>query len=178
MKRLLALTLVLLATSAGVASAGSIGLGAFAGMSIPLLQEDVSQGAMFGLRVPVKLVPLVTAEPYYASSSLGDKDETIGGLSYTREGFDETAFGLNAMLTMGGPVQFYPFVGLGQTKLERSGSDLSLTTYNFGLGLGFVPMPKVSVHVRGELQMAVDGEASRKFGNVTLGASYALFSMP
>lgn len=178
MKRLLALTLVLLAGSAGVASAGGIGLGAYAGMSFPVVQEDVSQGSLFGLRVPVTLVPLVTVEPYWASSSLGDKDQTIGNLTYTREGFDESAFGLNAMLTTGGPVQFYPFVGIGSTKLKRSGYDASLTTYNAGFGVGFSPVPKVSVHVRGEFQMAVDGEASRKFGNVTLGASYALFSLP
>jgi hypothetical protein len=178
MKRLLALTLVALSASAGAASAGSIGLGAFAGMSVPIVQEDVAQGSMFGLRVPVTLVPLVTVEPYWASGSLGDKDQDVGGVTYTREGFDESAFGVNAMLTMGGPVQFYPFVGLGSTKLERSGSDLSLTTYNAGLGLGFTPVPKLAVHLRGELQIAVDGDASRKFGNVTLGASYALFSMP
>jgi hypothetical protein len=178
MKRLLTLTLVLLAVSAGVAAAGSIGVGAFAGMSIPVVQEDVAQGAMYGLRAPVKLVPLVTLEPYFASSALGDKDETLAGITYTREGFDETAFGLNAMLTMGGPVTFYPFAGIGSTKLKRSGADLTLTTYNAGFGLGLSPMPKVSVHVRGELQMAVDSGASRKFANVTLGASYALFSMP
>jgi hypothetical protein len=179
MKRLLALTLVLLAVTAGAASAASIGVGPFAGTSIPVLQDDVAQGMMFGLRAPVKLVPLVTVEPYYASSSLGDKDVTIAGLTYTRQGFDEKAFGLNAMLTMGGPVQFYPIVGLGSTKLTRTGSsDLSLTTYNAGFGLGISPMPKLTVHIRGELQMAVDNGASRKFANVTLGASYALFSMP
>ena len=178
MKRLLALMLVLLAASAGTAGAGSIGIGAFAGMSFPVVQEDVAQGSTFGLRFPVKLVPLVTIEPYYASGSLGDKDEAIGGFTYTREGFDETAYGLNAMLTMGGPVQFYPFAGIGSTKLERTGSDLSLTTYNAGFGLGISPMPTLTVHLRGDFQMAVDGEASRKFGNVTLGASYALFSMP
>lgn len=178
MKRLIALTLVALALTAGVASAGGVGVGAFAGVSIPVLQDDVGQGTLFGLRAPVKLVPLVTLEPYFASSSLGDKDEDIAGFTYTREGFDETAFGLNALLTMGGPVQFYPFAGIGSTKLERTGADLSLTTYNVGLGLGLNPAPKVSIHIRGELQMAVDGDTSRKFANVTAGASYALFSIP
>lgn len=178
MKRAIALSVALLALSAGVASAGSIGAGAFAGVSIPVVQEDVAQGAMFGLRFPVKLVPLFTAEPYFASSSLGDKDVEVEDVTYTREGFDATAFGVNAMLTMGGPVQFYPFVGIGSTKLERSGADDSFTTYSGGLGLGISPMPKLTVHLRGELQVVADGEASRKFGNVTLGASYALFSMP
>lgn len=178
MKRLIALTLALLAVTAGVASAGSVGVGAFAGVSIPVLQDDVGQGSIFGLRAPVKLIPLVTVEPYYASSSLGDKDVTVGSLTYTTQGPDETAFGVNALLTMGGPVQFYPFAGLGSTKLDFANSSKTLTTYNFGLGLGIAPVPKLAVHIRGEMQMAVDGQASRKFANVTVGASYALFSMP
>lgn len=178
MKKLLALSLLVLALSASAAWAGSIGIGAFAGMSVPVLQEDVDKGTMFGLRAPVKLVPLITVEPYYASSSLGEATETIGSIEYTREGFDEKAYGVNAMLTMGGPVSFYPFVGVGQTSLKRTGFDDSFTTYNFGLGLGISPAPKISLHIRGELQAVVDGEASRKFGNATVGVTYALFSMP
>lgn len=178
MKRVIALSVALLALPAGIASAASIGVGAFAGLSIPIVQEDVSKGSQFGLRFPVKLVPLVTVEPYFTSGALGDKDVDVGGTTYTREGFDATAFGLNAMLTTGGPVQFYPYVGIGSTKLERSGTDDSFTTYNAGLGIGISPMPRLGVHLRGELQVVADGDASRKFGNITLGASYALFSMP
>jgi hypothetical protein len=179
MKRPLVLSLVLLALSAGVACAGHIGIGAYAGMSYPVLQEDVASGTLYGLRAPVALTPLFTFEPYYASASLGDKDETVAGITYTRAGFDETAYGLNAMMTTGGPVQFYPLVGVGKTQLTREGSsDLNLTTWNLGLGLGFVPMPKLSIHIRGEMQMAMDGDASRKFTNLTVGASYALFNMP
>lgn len=178
MKKLLALSLLVLALSASAAWAGSIGIGAFAGMSVPVLQEDVDKGTMFGLRAPVKLVPLITVEPYYASSSLGEATETVGGIDFTREGFDEKAYGVNAMLTMGGPVSFYPFAGVGQTSLKRTGFDDSFTTYNFGLGLGISPAPKISLHIRGELQAVVDGEASRKFGNATVGVTYALFSMP
>lgn len=178
MKKLLALSLLVLGLSAGAAWAGSIGVGAFAGMSFPVLQEDVAKGTMFGLRAPVKLVPLLAVEPYYASSSLGEATETVAGIDYTREGFDEKAYGVNAMLTMGGPVSFYPFAGIGQTSLKRTGFDDSFTTYNFGLGLGISPAPKISVHIRGELQTVVDGDASRKFGNATVGVTYALFSMP
>ncbi len=178
MKKLLALSLLALALSASAAWAGSIGVGAFAGMSFPVLQEDVDKGTLFGLRAPVKLVPLFTVEPYFASSTLGEATETVADIEYTREGFEEKAFGVNAMLTLGGPVSFYPFVGVGQTSLKRTGFDDSFTTYNMGLGLGLSPAPKISVHIRGELQAVVDGEASRKFGNATVGVTYALFSMP
>lgn len=169
------LAVVLAGTSA---QAGSIGVGAFGGLSIPIVQSDVEQGSMYGLRVPIKLVPLITLEPYYASSALGDAKEDILGTTYTRQGFDGTAYGANVMLTMGGPVQFYPFAGIGQTKLKRTGTDLSLTTYNLGMGLGISPAPKISIHIRGELAAAVDGESSRKFANATVGLSYALISAP
>lgn len=178
MKRVILAACLAVALAGTSAQAGSIGVGAFGGLSIPIVQSDVAQGSMFGLRVPIKLVPLLTVEPYYASSALGDAEEDILGTTYTREGFDGTAYGANLMLTMGGPLSFYPFAGIGQTKLERTGSDLSLTTYNFGLGLGISPAPKVSIHIRGELAAAVDGEASRKFANATVGVSYALFSAP
>jgi opacity protein-like surface antigen len=178
MKRVILAASLAVALAGSSAQAGSIGVGAFGGLSIPIVQSDVAQGTMFGVRVPVKLVPLIAVEPYYASSKLGDAEEDILGVTYTREGFDATAFGVNAMLTMGGPLQFYPFAGIGQTKLERTGSDLSLTTYNFGMGLGISPAPKISVHIRGELAAAVDGEASRKFANASIGLSYALFSAP
>lgn len=178
MRRLFALTLVVLGLMAGTAYARGVGAGLYTGMSLPVLQADVDKGTIMGLRAPVSLVPLFTVEPYFASTSLGDKTETIGTIDYVRTGFDEKSYGVNALLTMGGPVSFYPYAGLGQTSLKRTGYDKSFTTYNFGMGLGISPAPKLSIHIRGELQAVVDGEASRKFGNVTLGASYSLFSMP
>ena len=39
-------------------------------------------------------------------------------------------------------------------------------------------MPKLSVHLRGELNAAVKDEASRKWGAVTAGVSYSLISFP
>lgn len=178
MKRVILGASLAIALAGTSAQAGSIGVGAFGGISIPIVQSDVEKGSMFGIRIPIKLVPMVAIEPYYASSALGDAKEDVLGVTYTRSGFDAKAYGANVMLSMGGPLQFYPYAGIGQTKLERPGTDLSLTTYNFGMGLGISPAPKISVHFRGELAAAVDGEASRKFANATVGLSYALFSAP
>lgn len=178
MKRLLMIALVAFACVASNAHAGSIGVGAFGGVSVPVLQEDQAQGSLLGIRVPVKLVPLFTAEPFYSKGKLSDKTVTIGGLDFTREGFDVTTYGLNAMLTLGGPISFYPYAGIGKAKFERTGQNESWTSYSLGLGLSLSPIPKVSVDLRGELQAAVDGDVSRKMVNVTLGASYSLFSMP
>ena len=170
------LALIASALFAGSATAGTIGIGAFGGVNIPIVQDDNGQGMVFGVRAPVRLVPLLTLEPYFASSQGGDKDQEVGGVTYTRTGLDGAAFGLNAMLTFGGKVQFYPFAGIGTNTLTRDGSeDLSLTGFNFGLGLGISPMDKVRLHVRGEGSTLTKDEKGRIFAGVTVGVDYELF---
>ena len=178
MRKLHLLALVALVLTAGAARAASIGVGVFGGASAPVLQDDQAQGTMFGVRAPVKLVPLIAVEPFYASTALGDKTITVGSASLTRDGSDVTTYGLNAMLTMGGPIVFYPFAGIGEAKFKRTGQDQEFTSYQVGFGLGLSPLPKLSLDLRGELQAAVDGDVSRKMVNVTVGASYAIFSLP
>ena len=117
MKRLLWVALAALALSAGTARAGSIGVGVFGGVSVPVLQDDQDNGSLFGVRAPVKLIPLFTVEPFYSYSELGDKTFDIApGISTTREGSEVTSYGVNAMLTLGGPLSFYPFAGIGTAK--------------------------------------------------------------
>jgi hypothetical protein len=178
MRKLFLFVLAALVMVAGTARAASVSLGAFGGTSIPIVQDDQGTGSLFGLRAPVQVVPLLRVEPFWSTSALGDKTVDVSGFSVTRTGSDVTTFGLNAMLSLGGPVTFYPFVGLGTVKFKRTGQDDSFTSYHMGLGLGLSPIPKLSVDLRAELQAAAKDGSSRKMGNITLGASYALFSMP
>jgi hypothetical protein len=165
-----------LALVPAVAAAGSVGIAAYGGLSFPVLYDTATQGSQFGLRAPIELLPLLIVEPYYAQSALGDKDETFGGVTYTRSGPDVDSFGANALFNFGGSVKFYPFVGIGSTTIKQSGSeDITDTNLNFGLGFGFTPMPKLGIDLRGELSSVVTGDTSRKFGNLTVGVSYALF---
>jgi len=179
MKKLLVLAIAALAVLAGSARAASIGVGVFGGASVPILQDDQDNGTQYGARIPVKLIPLFTVEPFYSSTSLGDKTFDIApGVSVTRDGSDVTSYGVNAMLTLGGPFSIYPFAGIGEAKFKRTGQDEEFTSYHLGLGLGISPIPKLGVDLRAELQAAVDGDVSRKLLNITLGASYSLFSLP
>src|SRR5438552_5193761 len=180
MRKTLILGLLGLVLLAGAAAAADIGIGAFGGVNIPVLNDLSKQGSDFGVRVPVKLIPLITVEPFYSSSSLGDADETIGGVRYTRDGGDLKAFGVDALFTFGAPMlQLFPFVGIGSYKLERSGAeDISDPGYSFGLGLGISPIPKLGVNVRGEFDMVVTDQTSQKFAKLTAGASYSFFSLP
>lgn len=171
-----------LAVAAGVAAAGTldIGIEPYAGVSAPILQDDRGSGSIWGFRLPVNLVPFLTLEPYYASGSYGDKDITTIAGPVTRDGGKVTAWGANLLLTTGaGGFKFYPFVGIGSNKDARAATaDLKKSGYNFGLGLGFGLPMKLALDVRGEMQMVVDGDVSRKFANATAGVSYKFFSLP
>jgi hypothetical protein len=182
MKKWSVLVLALLVFGAGAAGATNVGVGVFAGASVPILQDDNARGSMFGVRVPLNLIPFFTVEPYYARSMLGDAKQTFGGFEYTRSGFDVTSFGVNAALGSLGLTtgfSFYPYAGIGSHKLSRDGtSDVTETGYNFGLGLGISPAPVIAFNLRGELEMIKTGDTSRKFVNVTLGATYKFFPLP
>jgi hypothetical protein len=183
MKRLIPPSLTLVALlAAGAAHATSIGAGAFGGVSIPIANDLATQGTQFGARVPVGVLPFLTLEPYFASSGLGDVEEDFGtGTSYTRDGGDITAFGVNARLfgASAGMVRFYPYVGLGSHTLAREGSDdVTEIGYQGGIGVGVSPMPKFWIDLRGEFNAIVTGDTSQKFGNVTLGVTYDLISLP
>ena len=179
MRKAIVLMLFALALLPCTAGAVSIGVGAFGGMSIPVLQDDNGQGSVFGLRVPVVLIPLVTVEPYYAKTACGDIEQEVGGETIKRSGMDVDGFGANVLLTFGTGVQMYPFLGIGSSTMQRVDmEDVTNTTYTFGLGFGFSPMPKLSIHARGEMAAAVDGETSRKWANVTVGVTYKVFSTP
>lgn len=179
MKRTIALAVLALALAAGPAQAQSVGIGIqpYGGLSFPIIQDDTGSGALYGLRVPVKVIPVITLEPYYLTSDLGEGEVEIGGITYEREGFEHTGYGLNVMLgSVGGTgVRFYPFAGIGSHKLERDNeAEIKETAYNFGLGLGIGATPKISVEIRGELNMVVTGDTSRKFANATVGLNYGL----
>jgi opacity protein-like surface antigen len=189
MKRFLALALLAAAMASGAAQAGPVGVsvGVFGGLSIPVLQ-DVSTtsfspsdafgatGSQIGLRVPVHAIPVLTFEPYYAKSSYKDHEDTIGGISYTRQGFDGKSYGLNAILGNpdGNGFHFFPYVGIGKTKLTRTGEEINKTGYNFGMGIGISPAQKISLQIRGEFAMVATGDTSRKFTNATAGLTYRL----
>lgn len=176
MRWLISAAALLLLLAAGAAHATGVGVGVYGGLSYPIVQDDVKSGTLYGLRAPVSLVPMITVEPFYASSSLGDAEEVLGGISYARDGFDQTAYGVSVML--GNPAgmgfRMYPFAGIGKYKLERIGTDIDEMGYNFGLGIGIGATPKLSLQIRGELEMVKTGDTSRKFGNATVGLTYGL----
>jgi len=159
-----------------------VGAGAFAGASIPIVQDDNAPGPIFGVRVPVNVFRFLTAEPYFARTGGGEAEETFGGLVYKRSGFDINAFGVNVALGNLGlspGLSFYPYAGIGSHALSRNGSeDIDKFGFQFGLGLGISPIPALALNARGELSVVPTDQTSRKFANVTLGVTYKILGLP
>jgi len=160
--------------SAGSAGAVSVGGAVFGGASIPIVQDDNGTGTQFGIRVPVHLIPLLSVEPYFAHSNLGDETRDFGGFEYTRSGFDIDSFGINVALGSAGLLPgVYPYVGIGTHEMVRTATeDRREVGYNFGLGFGFDVPPGINLNLRGELNLIATGDTSRKFANITLGVGY------
>jgi len=173
--------LALIASATG-ARAGGIGIGAYAGTSIPVLQDDNANGPIWGLRVPVHFTPIVTVEPYFAKTSGGDRDQEAAGVTYTRTGMDVTSYGANVLLNFGTGFQMSPFFGIGSNKLERPGLNETQGGWDAGLGLGFgLPLTGLSGNVRGALNVVKDpasDSVSRKWAELTVGVSYSSFHFP
>jgi opacity protein-like surface antigen len=169
----LAAALLALASTAATAEPIKIGIGAYGGVSIPVLNDMSKQGAQFGIRVPIYTNPVFTVEPYYTSATLGDATQNAAGIDYTRDGGDLSGYGVNVMYSFGA---FYPWGGVGSYTIKREGAeDIKKFGYQFGLGLGFKLIPKLSLHVRGGLDVVPTDGTSQKFGEVNAGLNYALF---
>ena len=63
MKGILALALVAALLTAAPVHGGNIGVGAFGGWSVPVVQEDQGNGSVYGIRAPLSFTPLIAVEP-------------------------------------------------------------------------------------------------------------------
>jgi hypothetical protein len=176
MKRVIMALIGLTLLWASAASAGEIkvGVGAFGGGCWAVEQDNVGDGFIYGARLPVQLLHLLTVEGFYQASNLGEVTTDISGTEYTIPGVDLSAFGANAIIGSLGKagLTFYPYVGIGSYELQQNGTSETNTGYSFGLGLGLPPMSGFSIQVRAEGDMIVTGNTSRKFGLLTAGLNY------
>jgi hypothetical protein len=179
MKKQILIGMLALTLAPGVARALTIGGAVYGGTSIPAVQDDNNTGPMYGIRVPFNFVPLIAVEPYWAQTNGGSKDYTAAGVSYSRDGIDMSSFGANVLFTFGTGIKMFPFVGLSSNHLTRSGLDQTETGYDFGVGLGFnLPLAGLGADIRAAANVVTDpatSDASRKWAEITVGVSYAIF---
>jgi hypothetical protein len=169
------------AGATGTANATAVGAELFGGVSIPVVQDDNNTGPQYGLRVPITLPAIFTIEPYYARSQGGETKITLGGTEYTRSGFDVNTWGANLILGSAGktPFSIFPYAGLNTNRFSRTGSaNFNDVGFNVGLGLGIGIIEKLWIDARGEGNIVVTEDTSRKYVNVNVGVGYNFYVKP
>jgi hypothetical protein len=181
MKKTLFLFMIVLflAGASSVNAAGKFSLGGFAGINIPVMQEDVGNGTLFGAKGRVILMPFLGVEPNFVFSKNGDKDikDDGGNVLGTREGGKVTSFGVDAVLgSFSGfsKATFYGLVGVNSNTLKKEGiPDQTRMGISFGTGVEFLPTEVFGVEVRARVHsISLEGGGGRNNLELTVGLNY------
>ena len=174
-KLLMAAVGLLLLTQPVMAAGISAGAGAFGGLAIPVVQDDQSQGTVFGFKGRVK-ASFITLEPNVMFTKYGDPD--LEGVIGDPEGSKLTSFGLDALLgsSLGAPgVSPFFFAGIGiyKTKNDQLQVDESEVGISGGIGLEIGLGPKLGLEARGRVVIVgTEGGGSKKAAILTAGVNY------
>lgn len=178
MKHLIrAVGLVLLAAVAlSAQSTIKFGVGANAGLRIPIVQEDQGNGSVFGFKGRLKLLPMLAVEPNISFGKFGEGD-VIDGIQ-PLEGSKVTSYGVDVTLGSGfGGPGFKPYGLLGaafyNVKRDIASQDVTDLGYAAGLGFEIGVTPVVAVDLRAKLHIVpIDGGGSKKSATLTGGLNY------
>ena len=174
------LGLMLLCVSLANAQAPKIGIGAFGGMNMPILQDDQGNGTVFGIKAKVKIIPVILFEPNMTFGKWGEADP-IEGVTLG-SGSKINSFGIDAILGgspgMAGVKPFF-LVGAGiySVKNDDTGYDNSKFGYSAGLGIGIGVGPKMDIDICGKAIFAPQDGGAKKAIFITGGFTYYLMGM-
>jgi len=172
---------VLLAVASPV-HAVTVGLGVFGGENLPLAQEDNDPGPQWGIRVPVHAVSNVTFEPFFAIADGGRHEETFGGTTYDRIGFNVLSYGAIAAwgrMGLGSGFPVFPYVGIGSYRLAREGAEARTELgYSAGVGYAYALPVGFALQARSEVVVVPTDETSRRFVNLNVGVQFRFHPVP
>ncbi len=173
----LGMAVLLLFCLTSAVSAAKFSIGAFGGMNIPIIQEDVGNGTVFGVKGRVMVMPFLGLEPNFVMSKYGDKDIDVLEQPMTRKGGDINSFGLDAVLgTFGGfsKVHFYGMAGVNTNSMKRDGiPDQTRLGVSIGTGVEFMAMDMLSIEVRARVHsISLEGGGGRDNVELTGGLNY------
>ena len=181
-ERFTTLCVWMLLAGASPVHAVTVGLGVFGGENMPLSQQDNDPGPQWGIRVPVNATAKLSFEPYFSLADGSRHEETFGGTTYDRDGFDVLSYGAIAAwghLGLGSGFPVYPFVGLGSYRLAREGTTARTELgYSFGVGYAYALPVGFALQVRSEYVHVPTDETSRRSVNLNLGVQFRFHPVP
>ena len=173
---ILVLSFLLMAGVVTEALGSKIGLGGFAGMNIPVAQEDAGTSSLFGFKARLGLIPRLGFEAFFTKMSQGDADVEVWGKDMSMEGGSINSFGLNLILgsmSSDAGAHFHFAGGIGSYSLSKEGvPDESRFGYSFGPGLE-IGLGKMSIEISSKAHIIpLDGGGSRKNIGISGGLNY------
>ena len=184
MKTLIAVGLAVCLFAAGVfAGPAKLGIGAKAGLNIPIIQDDQKSGSIIGFSLRYQLTTIVVVEPNIMFGSYGSPDP-VDGVDLAIDGSSLTSYGIDATLGNAvGKLGFKPYAvfGIGLYKQSNDQTDDIFDapgtkfgwSGGFGAGIGF--SPKFDLDLRGKLLLfSSEGGGSKKSVAITGGLNFYL----
>lgn len=180
MKKTLIVLLILTLPLAASAQKLSLSIGGYAGLDIPIIQDDQGSGTIIGFKGGWQALNLITIEPNISFTKFGDPDfSDVPGLFEGLEGSKVTYFGVNGILggtkgSMG--LSPYLFFGIGSYTIKRDqlSQDDTEIGYNGGLGIEIGLTPNISLDARGRFTVIPINDISKKSAALTAGVNYYL----
>ncbi len=165
-----------LAGTSSVAAAGKFSIGGFAGLNLPIAQDDASSGALFGVKGRILLLPYLGIEPNFSYAKYGGKDLEARGESFPQEGGDITSFGADLLLgslSGFGKTKIYGLVGINSNTYKRENlSDETGLGLAFGTGIEFFATEMLSLEIRTKYHPIKVGEGGRVHLEFSGGLNY------
>jgi len=166
---LLALSLLTLAAACDASVFTKLGIGAYSGVNIPIVQDDAGTGPLYGFRGRIGF-PLVTLEPAVTILNNADQDADVSGSTISLEAPEVTSYSFSALF--GG--SFYGLAGIGWSSINvpDGAGESTEPTYYLGGGaeIGVGPVA-VDVSPRLYLIQTADN-ATRKNVGILIGVNY------
>ena len=169
---------------AGWAETYPLGITAYSGYDVPVIQGDVGAGPMYGLAVRGNIWKFVHGELFFRGTSQGDKDEDMEFGNQTEtvtyKGGTLTGFGFNLLLACKNPVNIWPYGLLGVSSNSFKPGDSfkdseSMIGWSFGGGMG-INLYQNALYLDVNTALLVmpfhDNNASRKDWQTRLGIQY------
>jgi hypothetical protein len=188
LSRLFFLSIFLIMAPAAFCVTYPLGVELFGGFDMPLVQEDVGNGAMYGVSVRGNVVSILHAQLIFRGSSQGDKKETVtpigvGSLTETLQGGSLTGFGLNLLLAAKRPTTIWPygFIGISTNNFapgKRNKETLWGTSWGGGLAVSlYRNLIYADVNTSLLVMPIENNSASRKNWQTGVGLMY-MFQIP
>jgi hypothetical protein len=159
--KLLVLLILIIAAPASFAI-GDIAVGPYYGMVMPVGNDLVKSGMMYGAQAKLSLIPMLSVGAHYSSRSYGNPTIETSFGDFESDGGSATSMGLDAFLgKTGGMIgaNIYFSGSYGTFKWKRDGfEDISKSSLAFGPGVEIVLPMKIGVEGRAMFEVVSTGD--------------------